>query len=239
MKSVVILQPQFFPWHGVFSQVANAGQYVHLDDVQMPRGRSFMNRVQVKTRTGTRWLTAPVKRSHCSEIREVRLQEDVKWRKQHLALLHHELSRAPHKELALDLAAEVYERADSYLAEMNIAAIQRISSVLGLKTSFFRSSALPSTSEGKGQAKLLGILQTLQADTYISGLGGLNYLDHGEFEDHGIEVRYMNYQLRAYPQLHEPFTPFVTILDLVANVGNDAGHHLCSNTIPWRDLANE
>ena len=48
MTTVVISQPMFFPWVGMFEQIALADVYVHYDDVQFSKG-SFTNRVQLKT----------------------------------------------------------------------------------------------------------------------------------------------------------------------------------------------
>ncbi len=62
MKTVVVLQPQFFPWRGVFEQIRLADEFVHLDDAQFQKG-GFTNRVQIKTPHGPQWLTVPVLRS--------------------------------------------------------------------------------------------------------------------------------------------------------------------------------
>ena len=62
MKTVVVSQPMFLPWIGIFEQVSIADLFVHYDDVQFPQGRSFSSRVQVKAEQGCRWLTVPVRR---------------------------------------------------------------------------------------------------------------------------------------------------------------------------------
>ena len=51
----------FFPWVGLFEQIRLANVFVHYDDVQLPQGRSFTTRVQLKAPTGVHWLTMPVK----------------------------------------------------------------------------------------------------------------------------------------------------------------------------------
>jgi WbqC-like protein family len=44
----------------------------------------------------------------------------------------------------------------------------------------------------------------------------------------------MDYPLTPYPQLHGDFDPYVTVLDLIANVGlGQARAHLDSRAIPW------
>ena len=62
-KTVVISQPMFFPWVGIFEQIRLADIFVHFDDVQLPWGSSFINRVQIKTKDGIKWLTIPIRKT--------------------------------------------------------------------------------------------------------------------------------------------------------------------------------
>lgn len=63
----------------------------------------------------------------------------------------------------------------------------------------------------------------------------LTYLDHAMFEQAGIEVDYMNYEFRPWPQSSDMFSPYVTALDLVAHVPKEQRKsHLKCSTVPWR-----
>ena len=46
----------------------------------------------------------------------------------------------------------------------------------------------------------------------------------------------MAYEKRPYPQLHGEFTPFVTVLDLIANLGRDGRRQIVSGTTNWRHM---
>jgi hypothetical protein len=46
-----------------------------------------------------------------------------------------------------------------------------------------------------------------------------------KFSDAGITVEFMDYNYQPYPQLHGPFEPQVTVLDLLFNVGSQASRH--------------
>ena len=64
----------FLPWIGLFEQIRLADVFVHYDDVQMPRGRSFVQRVQIKTPRGQQWLSAQIdKKASGRRINEMRL----------------------------------------------------------------------------------------------------------------------------------------------------------------------
>ena len=86
-----------------------------------------------------------------------------------------------------------------------------------------------------GYKRVIEILNYLKADTYISALGGKFYLPHEEFEKKRIEVKYPTYDLSSYPQKFGSFDPYVSSLDLIANVGRsglDKSSFILKN---WRE----
>ncbi len=228
-NTVVVLQPQYLPWRGVFEQVALADVYVHFDDAQFPQGRSFTSRVQVKTAAGPRWLTVPVQRGGTHTIAATVIDESRDWRTEHLRTLEHAYARAPHRDTMLSLAREALVPGAGGIGALNAAAIERIAGILHLGARFARSSDLPS--DAKATARLVELCVAHGATRYVTGRGALAYLEEEHFTRHGIEVAVMDYRLAPYPQLHGTFDPYVSVLDLIANVGPDAsGQHLGSGT---------
>jgi hypothetical protein len=72
---------------------------------------------------------------------------------------------------------------------------------------------------GKGPALLVEICKHLNADRYLSGGFGREYLDAGQFSNAGIELAFHDYEYPVYPQSHEPFVPFLSYLDVLFNGG--------------------
>lgn len=237
MTRVVISQPMLFPWVGLFEQIRAADVYVHYDDVQFSKG-SFTNRVQIKTARGPRWLTVPVRVSLGQTIAEVRIDHGDRgdWRHRHLALLEEAFAGAPFAADALDLARGVYGRDDESLNELAIAGMEAVLAYFELAPGLriLRSSALDVP--GKSWPRVLDVVRRLGGDVYVTGHGARHYLDHEAFEAAGVRVEYLDYQKRAYPQLHGPFTPYVSVLDLIANTGRAGRHVIASGTKPWREF---
>ena len=237
MTRVVISQPMLFPWVGLFEQIRAADVYVHYDDVQFSKG-SFTNRVQIKTARGSRWLTVPVRVSLGQTIAEVRIDHGERgdWRQRHLALLEEAFAGAPFAPDALDLARRVYGRDDESLNELVIAGMEAVLAYFELapRSRILRSSALGVP--GKGWPRVLSVVQGLGGDVYVTGHGARHYLDHEAFEAAGVRVEYLDYEKRVYPQLHGPFTPYVSVLDLIANVGRAGRDVIASGTKPWREF---
>jgi hypothetical protein len=91
---------------------------------------------------------------------------------------------------------------------------------------------------GSSSQRVLDIVKALGGARYVTGLGARKYLDHQLFEDSGIRVEYMDYNKSSYKQLHGEFTPYVSILDLIANKGKDGIEIIQSGTIDWKDYLN-
>jgi hypothetical protein len=233
MTTVVISQPMFFPWVGLFEQIALADVFVHYDDVQYSKG-SFTNRVQVKTASGIRWLTVPLRKFHLGDlISGIRADDERPWRDEHMRLLAQSYAGAPHASDMLDLVRSTYA-SDQPLPDLLMSSMELVARQVGAagRTQFVRSSELGVA--GQGWERVLAIVGRLGGSVYVTGHGARNYLDAAAFERAGVTVRYMDYACREYPQLHGAFTPYVSVLDLIANVGPDAPAALDPRTVPWR-----
>ena len=237
MSRIVISQPMYFPWLGLFEQLRAADIFVHLDDVQLPQGRSFITRVQIKTSTGIRWLTVPVRHYGRQLIHETQIDPEQNWQLRHLRTLQHSYAHAPYVTEMLELVRNSLDSGMDNLAELNIRAIENVAAYLGLECTFRRSSEF--NVSVTSSRKLLELVQRLDGTTYITGHGARNYLDHELFENNGITVEYIDYARYPYPQLHGDFDPHVSILDTVANVGRATVRCMRSSFHNWKEFLNE
>jgi hypothetical protein len=234
--NVVISQPMLFPWVGMLEQVRLADIYVHYTDVQFSKG-SFVNRVQLKVPEGTRWMTVPLQGHHLGQrIDEVSVREGSDWQAQHVATFEQAYAGTPHLADALALLAEVYGSRAQTIAELSARSLMALCRYFDLVDGrrFVDSPTLRLA--GKGSERVADIVQAVGGDVYITGHGAARYLDHSIFERRGIRVEYMNYRRLPYPQLHGPFDPHVSGLDLVANLGRAGRQQICSGTTHWKEF---
>lgn len=239
-RSVVITQPMLFPWVGLLEQIKLADIIVFYDDVQFSKG-SFVNRVQLKMPDTPEWLTVPLKKFKLgTPINKVELSTHSDWRENHRALLAESLGSAPyfHEALKLmnDLCNDAHLTTISDVAKQSMLAQAEYFGLIQGKT-FIDVETL--NISGHGSQRVLDIVKNLGGSHYITGHGAANYMDHESFEDEGIQVCYMDYLRQPYPQLHGAFSPYVTGLDLVANVGKEGQKYICSKTKCWREFLNE
>jgi hypothetical protein len=236
MTTVVISQPMLFPWVGLFEQIRLADIYVHYTDVQFSKG-SFSNRVQIKCADGSKWLTVPVSKHRLgASIGAIQVAAPDSWKARHLAFLRQAFAPAPHGRDALTLVESVYATASQSLCELTIASMDAVLDYFGLKRGrrFLLSPSL--NVGGDGSQRVLEIVKSLGGDVYVTGHGARDYLVHEAFRDAAIRVQYMDYRKTPYAQLYGPFTPYVSILDLIANHGHDGLALINSGTLPWNEF---
>src|SRR5688500_12767127 len=159
-RTLVVSQPMFLPWVGLFEQIRLADVFIHYDDVQLPQGRSFMSRVQLKSGNGISWLTAPIDHANSGKIlNEVILLTPEEWREKHLRTIHHAYAKRPHFNLMFELVEKIYSQPTSHLAEFNINATQQIAQWLGLSPEFMRSSVMGVA--GSSTARLVDLCESV------------------------------------------------------------------------------
>ena len=238
-RRIVISQPMFFPWVGMYEQIKLADVYVHYDDVQFSKG-SFTNRVQVKSPSGITWLTVPLSGVRIDQpINEVRICNRKDWRKSHMGVLKACYAGAPYFGDMMGLVEEVYAPSPDLLVDVVKASLMAGGRYFGLDQGRHFVDVAALDVPGESSQRVLDIVRKLDGTHYVTGHGARSYLAHEIFEDAGVRVEYINYEKRAYPQLHGAFTPFVSILDLIANLGKAGADVLVSGSTYWKEFLHE
>ena len=103
---------------------------------------------------------------------------------------------------------------------------------LGVKTKFSDSRDYPT--HGAKHEKLLSLVQAAQANVYISGPAAKDYIIAEDYQRANIQLVWKDYAgYPEYPQRGENFNHYVSILDLLFNVGEDAPYYIFG----WRSDA--
>ena len=231
---LVILQPFYLPYSGVFELLRLADVFVYYDDVQfVPQNWQVRNRIKVAG--GTQWLTVPVLRRHGQLINQAKLVVTSNWRRKHRNAIELAYAKAPHSTLLAPVVEQLFGREWENLVDLNVSAFELLADSLGVQAEFRRSSdlALP----GRGSDRVLAYCRELGATHYLSGPSARDYLDEPSFAEAGIELEYHRFDHPVYSQLHGPFIPGLSVIDLLANEGTAAGEILngCGSAIPARD----
>jgi len=224
----VINQPNYIPWRGYFDQIRKADVFVFYDDVQYDK-HGWRNRNRVKTSNGPIWLAIPVHNKGAVEnhtpINQIEIDWTKNWSRKHWMTIQQSYGRAPFFSEYAPQLERFYKTRYTLLADFTIELTIVLARALGVtRTVFLRSSALNAT--GRKTDRLLDILRSLGATHYISGPAAKNYLEEDKLADAGISTEYMVYDYPDYRQLHPPYAPQVSILDLLFMAGAGAAKYI-------------
>jgi hypothetical protein len=208
---VTIHQPEHLPWLGLLAKIAESELWLVLDSVPY-RKNYFQNRNRVLLDGRPTWLTVPASAPLGTPIHDVRICEVPRWRQRYRGRLTQAIAATPGADrvgLLLDLvdAAPPGGR----LADLNLALADWLLDQFGVKVPRVRASALGVA--GTRSELLVNLCRAVGADEYLSGPSGRDYLDLAAFAEHGIAVRFFDFDHPTYDQGRAPFTPGLSAVD--------------------------
>ena len=219
--TVVILQPGYLPWLGFFDQMYKSDRFVILDDVQYDK-HSWRNRNRIKTDRGIQWLTVPVLISGKNQpiIKGVLIDNKMNWRKKHLKGIEQNYKKSQFFKDYFYIFEETFSKEWKYLIDLDMEFIYRLNAVLGLNRKIIFASDLNIKTDKT--ERLITICQMLNASKYLTGDAAKDYIDEDEFTKNNIELEFHNYSHPTYKQLYGEFIPYLSIIDLIFNHGDES-----------------
>lgn len=227
---LAVLQSNYIPWKGYFDIIHDVDLFLFYDEVQYTKN-DWRNRNRIYTQTGVEWLTIPVSAGLDSSIDQAKIVKD-RWQMKHYQSLLTSYSKAPFFKLYREFLEFVYlESIWDELYLLNRFLIEKISAeFLKITTKFGDSRSYQSA--GSGHEKLLSLVKSTGAESYLSGPAAMHYLKIEDYEKAGIKLRWKDYSgYPEYPQLFRPFEQKVSIFDLLFNTGPDAPYYIWG----WRE----
>ena len=214
---VTIHQPQYFPYPGFFHKLSISDVFIIMDDAQYDK--RFTNRNKIMATNGWIWLTVPINKDHkFLPNSRVEINNDISWRDEHWKKIYHSYANTRYFKKYDVFFKSIYERKWQSLFELNLETLQKVIDILGIKVKIIKSSELNVT--GTSTEKLVNLCKAVGADTYVSGIGGRNYMDENLFGKNKIKLEFQNYVAKQYLQrLSDSFIPDLSIIDMLVNVG--------------------
>ena len=215
-------QPYFLPFPEFFYKAHLSDVFVILDNVQFPRGTTWISRNRFKNDQGTFWLTVPVwkKGLGLQRIHEVRVCYAFRWVSKHLASLKTAYARAPYFGDHLPFIETTYQKRFEKLIDINLAFIRYLFRQLRVETEIKLLSELGIKSAGNQM--LVEICRRLGASVYLAQRAAAKYLDRGLFQKEAVEIQLIKSPACVYPQLWGAFISNLSAFDLLFNCGPKA-----------------
>ncbi len=217
---VSIHQPQYLPWLGYFDKIDKADAFVFLDNVQFKKNE-VQNRNKIKTAAGGQWLTVPVMYQFPQLINEVEINNRERWQHKQQQALISNYKKAPHWSVLEAFFTDLFQSQWQTISQLNIHAVKKLVEILGITTPLHIASEMGSFPEEPNE-RLIAITKHLGADTYLAGSGGRNYMDVDKYERNSIKVLFQDYKHPVYNQLFGDFLPYMSVIDLIFNHGDES-----------------
>jgi len=214
---VAVHQPQYLPWLGYFDKIDRADIFVLLDNVQFKKNE-WQNRNRIKTAQGAQWLTVPVRHKFSQLINQVKINDKDKWQHRQRQAIISNYKKASYWYLLEEFFEEIFASKWQYISQLNIHVVKKLAELLGITTPIFVASELGEFPEDP-DGRLIALAKHFDADTYLAGGGGREYMNMEKYAESGIEVIFQEYKHPVYNQLFGDFKPFMSVVDLIYNHG--------------------
>ena len=228
---VAISQPTYLPWIGYLDLIDQVDLFVILDNVQFAK-QTWQQRNRIRTAAGLQWLTVPVK-SHLGQlINEVEIRKPD-FHVDHLRAIELAYRRAPHFQTYFEgISSRLAKRESSFLVDLSVSVLAGFMEALAIKTPLVRASSLGQS--GKRTELLANLCSVLGANEYVSPAGSAVYLlgEQDLLTSRGIGLSFHHYEHPTYQQLHKPFMPFASAIDLLFNEGAEGRNIIRSGRKP-------
>jgi hypothetical protein len=216
---VAIMQPTYIPWIGYFALMESVDVFIVLDSVQFSK-RSWQQRNQIKTESGPKWLTVPVisKGKRDQLITDVEIDYSGKFPNDHINLIKQNYKNTPFFDCYSEDVFKILKEKHQFLSSLTIDLVLLFRKILNINTEIRYSSEFTTTGS-KGEL-LAELCDNFDIEKYISPIGSKVYLDTSDaFIKRGIPVEYFEYEHPEYLQFHGDFIQYMSVIDLLSNIG--------------------
>ncbi|MBT5399641.1 WbqC family protein [bacterium] len=227
-------QPVYLPWLGLFHKIALADVFCLFDIVQYQR-KDFNNRNKIKTSVDSIWLTVPVKSSGRlnSIITDIEIINDG-WHKKHLKSIELNYKKTPYFDQYYYDLKKILDTSYQYLVDLNFDILVYLLNALNIDTKTVKASDY--LFKGAKSELVLDMCIQLNADIYIFGENGKNYANIDTFTSSGVDPYFQAYNHPVYNQAKGRFMPYMSVLDLLFNEGQNSNNIIMSDNISKKDI---
>lgn len=216
--NVAIMQPYFFPYIGYFSLIQSCDKFIIFDTPQfMRKGWIERNRI-LKLSGGSSYIKVPLVKSPLNtSIVDMEINNDIDWKNKIFAQLEIYKKISPYYTQTLSLVNQCLEGEYTKISKLNENIIRKISAYLGITTDITvyseQSDIINNVNSPDEWA--LEICKKIGADTYINAPGGKSFFDKQKYIDAGINLLFINPELKEYKQGVNSFEPGLSIIDIL------------------------
>lgn len=212
-----IMQPYLFPYIGYFALIDYVDKFVFFDTPQYIR-KGWINRNRILKANGVPdYFTVPVKKCNReTAIKDVAINQDIQWKEKIYGQLTAYKRKAPHYDTVIKLIREVFD-GEEKISDLSIKSVITSCRYIGIDTCFDIFSKMNITIESVNEPDewALEISKAMGYESYVNPPGGMSFFDRGKYERAGINLQFLEAELKKYNQRIGRFEPGLSIIDMM------------------------
>jgi len=233
-------QPNYLPWLGFFNKIANVDRFMLVDGAQFVKRGTFgwIHRNKIRTREGWQWLSLPIQTKGKREqsCAEAELQNEQDWARKHWKAIEYNYRLAPHFTAYSGAFRDIYSREWTHLTPLAAEVIRTLCAAFDITTPI--DIASDHAVNGESTGLVIAVCKHYGASRYLSGVHGRDYLDSTALTAANVAIEYQDFAHPVYPQCQPgPFEPGMCALDLLFNMGPEAGELVRRGGLPGSSVA--
>ena len=213
---LAIMQPYFFPYIGYFQLINAVDKFVVYDNIQFTK-KGWINRNRILINGKGEYITLQLKKdSDYLNIGQRKLSDSFKKeRGKLLRRITESYRKAPQFNIVYPLIESIINVVEENLFGFIYQSLQAVCQFIDIKTEFIVSSTLSIDQQIKSQDKVISICGVLRASQYINPIGGMELYSKEVFQQHKIELNFMQSNTIEYPQFGNEFIAQLSIIDVL------------------------
>jgi hypothetical protein len=213
---LAIMQPYFLPYLGYFQLMSAVDKLVLLDDVNFIN-RGWINRNRIAVNGEPHWLTLPLaKASQNRLINEIEIVDDPLWKRKATRTVELSYRNAPFAQEILPLFSDILKEARGPLSVFLFRQLRLVTDYIGIEAVIEPTSTIYPKEDRTGPDRILDICRQEGATRYFNLPGGRDLYDAQMFAAAGIELRFIDPNVKALSLRHSGHEgPVLSILDLL------------------------
>ncbi len=209
-----IMQPYFMPYIGYWQLMAAVDTYVIYDNIQYTK-KGWFNRNRILQNGEDVYVTIPLRKD--SDFLNVN-QRSIADSFDRIKLLNQIKSnyhKAPFFLNIYPLIENIIMYPKYNLFDYLFNSISLVKEILSINTKLIVSSTIDIDHSLKGKDKVLAMCKSMHATEYYNSFGGIDLYNKSEFNDAGINLKFLQANLKEYSQLKNKFVPGLSIIDVL------------------------
>lgn len=209
-----IMQPYFFPYIGYFQLISVVDEFVVYDNIKYTK-KGWINRNRILVNDSDALISIPLKKDSDS-LNVVQRELAIDFNKEKiLNQIKNAYIKAPQFSEVYPLIESIIRCEKVNLFEYIFNSIEKICNHLGISTKFTISSKIEIDHALKSQDKVIALCKKKGFAVYINPIGGGELYSGDAFEAQGIELKFIQSNIRPYTQGKHNFVSHLSIIDVL------------------------